>query len=115
MLVVGKCSSEIIVLLHDGVRDEGNGNMHVFIFIHEFIEVKVFDATSHEFGIGHGDHAVEQNFDGGEVHHFGAHITIMCDAVAANGEADALQFVCDRQLQCIGKWPFCFRALQPLG
>ena len=87
MVVVHEGSK--IILTHNGVRDDGNGDTHVFIFVHGRFKVKIFEIGGHEAGVGRGNDAVEKDFDGGEIGGFGADISGVIDLVTADGEADA--------------------------
>jgi len=75
------------VFFHDGVWDDRDGDAHVFVLFHGSVKIEVLQIGSHELGIGGGDHAIEEDFDGSEIGGLGADITIILDAVAADGEA----------------------------
>ena len=74
-------------MLHDGDGDDGDRYLHVFVFIHGSVEVKVFDVTGHEFCIGCGKDTVEHDFYCCEVCCLGADIAIISDAVTIHGES----------------------------
>ena len=63
MVVVDKGSK--VVLVHDGWREEPDGDAHVLVARHGGVEVEVLDVDGHELGVGSGEDAVEEGLDGG--------------------------------------------------
>ena len=51
-----------VVLVDDFLRDDVNVEEHVFVAFHWCPQVKVFNIDTHEFGIGSGGNAVEEDF-----------------------------------------------------
>ena len=87
-----------IILLHDGDGDDGDWYLHVFVFIHGSVEVKVFDVAGHEFCVGCGKDTVEHDFNCCEVCHLGADIAIVSNMVATHSELHmGCFFLGDRQ------------------
>jgi hypothetical protein len=60
--------------------------------VHGSVRVKVFDVDRHEFCIGSGLDAVEEELDGGSVGKGSTNVFWVLDEVAANGEANAFDF-----------------------
>jgi len=81
-----------VVLLHDVGRNVFCRDAHVFVAIHERAEVKNFNVGSEHFCVWSGHGAVEENFDCLKVGGGCADFAFVVDAVAANGEADAVRF-----------------------
>jgi hypothetical protein len=77
------------VLVDDGGRNDGDGDAHVFVLRHWGFEVKILEVCCHESCVRRRHDAVEDYFDGAEVGGFGAHVAVVCDAIAADGESDA--------------------------
>ena len=78
-----------VVLSHDRVGDDGDGDAHVLVLFHGRVEIKIFEVDSHEASIGGGDDAIKEDLDGSEIGGFGADITIILDAITADGETDS--------------------------
>jgi len=83
---------EQIVLCHDGGRNVTNGNTHVVKSRHWIIKVKIGDVGGQKFGLGRGEHTVQQEFDGGEVGCGGADFTREFNLVTAYRESQAFGF-----------------------
>ena len=81
-----------IVLGHDGVGDDGDGDAHVGIVFgfHGSIKVKILEVACHETGVRGRDDAVEEGLDGDEVGGFCADVSIVLDAVPSDSKADAM-------------------------
>ena len=71
-------------MLNDDLRDVANGDAHVFLVLHDVVEVEIVDVTSHKLGAGGGKHAVDEDFDCGESGSLGADII----GVLGFGETD---------------------------
>ena len=78
-----------IVLGHDRVGDDVDGDAHVFVLFHGRVEIKILEVDSHEASIGCGDDAIKEYLDGSEIGGFGADIAIILDAITTNGETDS--------------------------
>ena len=81
-----------VVLGHDGVGDDGDWDAHVGVVLglHRRVQVEILEVAGHEAGVLCGDDAVQDGLDGGEIGRFGADVAVVVDAVAADGEADAV-------------------------
>ena len=57
---------------------------------HWCIQVEILDVDCHEWCVGRGDDAVEEEFDCEEVNCGSSAVSRVVDAIAANGEASAI-------------------------
>jgi len=80
------------ILLHDIVRNVFRRNAHRFVAIHWRAEAKIYNVGSEHFCIWGGHGAVEENLDGLLFSGRSADFAFVVDAVAANGEVDAVRF-----------------------
>ena len=55
-----------MVLGKDLRRDEIGRNAKIFCFWKRGVQIKIFDVDGHEAGLGSGDSAIKNCFDGGE-------------------------------------------------
>jgi hypothetical protein len=74
-----------IVQVHDGIWDHVDGYSHVLISVHGRSQVEVLEVASHEFCAWCRDDAVEEELGIDETSGFGADVTRIFDAVAADG------------------------------
>jgi hypothetical protein len=64
MIMMDQGHELILERKHDGVRNDGDRDLHVFVVVHSWAaEIEIFEVTSYEVGIGHGDATVKDCFD----------------------------------------------------
>jgi hypothetical protein len=78
-----------LVVLHDGVGDDVQGDAHVLVLLHRSVEVEVLQVAGHEASVWCGDGAVEEDLDGGDVCGFGVDLAGVINPIATYGEANA--------------------------
>ena len=81
---------EKVVCINDFLRNDVEWQEHIFISLHGGAEVEVFYVDPHEFCIGGGYDAVEQQFGRGDIGDLCTHIAWVIDEVSANGKAGAI-------------------------
>ena len=72
------------------VQEVAEFEAHKLATRHWCIQVEIFDVDCHEFCVGRGDDAVEEEFDYEEVNCGSSAVSGVVDAIAANGEAGAI-------------------------
>ena len=72
------------------VREVAEFEAHELAPSHWCIQVEIFDVDYHEFCVGRGDDAVEEEFDCEEVNCGSFAVSGVVDAIAADGEAGAI-------------------------
>lgn len=77
-----------VVLVKNGLGDEGYWDHHVLWAGEDGVQVEVLDVHAHEHGVGSGDNAVENEFGCGETSRLGTDISWVVDEVATNSPAD---------------------------
>ena len=92
-----------------------NGNTHVFKSRHWIVEVKIGDVSGHKFGLGRGEHTVQQEFDGGEVGCGGADFTREVNLVTAYCESLAFGFGFERAKFCNNAQVGCASVCRDVG
>jgi hypothetical protein len=60
---------------HDGGRDIGNRDAHVFVPSHGGAKIEILDVNAHEFGGGRGEDTIEEDLGGGDVSSWGANLS----------------------------------------
>jgi len=89
-----------VVVFHDGIRDDADGDMHVLVVVHRGAEVEVLDIACHIPCFRSGENAVEVNLEGGLVSCFGADVAAIVDLIATNGEANTARILLFRMKGC---------------
>jgi hypothetical protein len=77
-----------LVLFHDAVRDDFDRDSHVLVLVHGSVQVEVLDVDGHEFGVGSGLDAVEEELGCSLVGGGGADVAVVLNEVTAYGEAN---------------------------
>ncbi len=90
MAVVDKGMEGIVS--HDIQRNYGDGDAHVRIigWWHGGTQVKIFEVTHHALGTQGGYDTVEEEFGSDDIGCFGANITGIFDAIAADSPTDVM-------------------------
>ena len=76
---------EEIVASDDLVSDEVEAEAHVFIVGHGSHEVEIREVHAVEFSVWSGNGGIDEEFGNYEIGCWNALVTIICDAVTANG------------------------------
>ena len=79
-----------VVLLKDGLWDQGDREHHVFGTIEVGVQVEILNVHGHKQGVGSGNDAVKDEFGGGKASGFGAGIARVVDEIATDGPSDTL-------------------------
>ena len=79
-------------MLDDFVGDDGQPQLHIFVFCERRAEVEVFDAISGEFRVAGGDYGVEKCLDCRYISGGCTLIACKVDKIAAHCEARAMRF-----------------------
>ena len=80
------------ILLDDFVRQEVDGEAHVFVSVHGCAEVVVLEVNEDLAGPRGRDSAVDDQFGGGEIRGVGADVEGIIDEVATDGETGPFWF-----------------------
>ena len=79
-----------IILKYDFFRNDTDGHSHIFEIFEGCAVIEILDVDGAEAGMVGGDDAVQQHFDGGERSAGGGGVSGVVQAIAADGEADAV-------------------------